>query len=132
MNTKKIVKDILNEMKSTTYYHGTTCHMWNKKQGVHSTLYLTINKNDAENYAYESSSYDEMDDLELCPIIVSINSNVLVSTNVEFFPDWGGLDVNDTWSWKDTLDRYGTFTIDGDIDSIKEFFNVELLKVYTS
>ena len=123
-------------MKKTSniLYHGTSLKQWkeiqrgergNEEKGNDkSSLYLVNDYIDAKNYAYETAASDEYKGSEPQPIICEIDINDLKKLDVVFEPDWGSYNVTDNSTWEDTYNTVGSFSIYGDINSIKGHFKI--------
>lgn len=65
------------------------------------------------------------------PIICSIDFKALCNIKgIEFQPDWGAYGVNDDTTWQETLEKYGSFSIFGDIDKIKPLFKITKVPIF--
>lgn len=116
-------------------YHGTSMKQWNTEHGEESSLYLTNDEHDAENYSYETcASEDEIDEetgevvVHSEPILCTIPMDNLKKLDIEFEPDWGAFGVTDETTWEDTYKSCGCFSILGDIDSIKKHFQIKKIQ----
>lgn len=99
-------------------YHGTSRKAWLQTTYGDGPLYLTNDPKEARSYAYEMSAAEETED----PIVLEIPFTVLQSSDVALEPDWGGHQVDDSWTWEDTLKEFGSIAVSGDIESLKSKF----------
>jgi hypothetical protein len=104
-------------------YHGTSLPQWNLNRNEETSLYLSNDKTDAEIYDYETSSSDESDGIIPEPILCSITMKELENLDVTFDPDFGGNYI-DGQTWEDTYKEYGSFSVYGKIDDIKQHFKI--------
>ena len=119
----KTYENFNNEM----IYHGTSLNSWNRTEDNETSLYLSNNEKDAENYAYETAASDEINELKPEPIVCSITMNQLKNLDLIFEPDWGAYGVTDDSTWEDTYKSSGCFSVFGNIDSIKTHFKIREL-----
>lgn len=138
MHLKSLIRKILKEQfgessNSQMFYHGSSVNFWNENYKGYSHLYLVNDENEAKNYAYETSSYDESNDINPEPIICSISFKTLSNIKeLEFQPDWGAYEVNDETVWQETLEKYGSFCVFGDIEKIKPLFEIIKVPVFNN
>lgn len=122
------MRDIMILVESTiptTLYHGTSTLAWKKTDDA--VLFLTVSRDDAENYASETAIEDVynkygddfMDEngkekpAPSEPIIVTFQmADLLKLTGVEFQPDWGW-DGSDGATWQESIKAVGSFCIAG-------------------
>lgn len=108
-----------------TLYHGTSITSWEHTRDNNSLLYLSNDRKDAMNYAYETAANDEAKGIKPEPILCVIDLNTLENiNNIDFQPDWGGYNVNNSTSWRETFEKFGSFSIWGKIDNIKPLFKI--------
>lgn len=115
----------------TTLYHGTSTIAWKKTD--ETLLYLTVNREDAENYASEAAIQDVyakygddfLDDegkekpAPSQPIIITFLMDDLLKLNgIEFQPDWGWDGAEDA-TWQQSLQAVGSFCVSGFQDAYK-------------
>jgi len=122
----KFIKTYEN-FNNETLYHGTSLDSWNKTENNETSLYLSNNERDSENYAYETSANDESNGLDPKPIVCSITMDQLKNLNLVFEPDWGAYGTTKDSTWEDTYKSSGSFSVYGDIDSIKVHFKIREL-----
>lgn len=102
-----------------TVYHGTNRRVWETKATHGEPLYLTVNRDDAENYAEEAyvSAHDHEDpayfDPEIAPIVVEFNLNDLLALGLEFHPDFGWDGASNDTTWRESLAAVGSFCVTG-------------------
>lgn len=68
---------------------------------------------------------DESHDFKPEPIVCSIPMSELKKLNLDFQPDWGGHGVTEETTWEETYKEFGSFSVYGDIDSIKKHFEIK-------
>jgi len=98
-------------------YHGTSDLRWDKAGP--GTLYLTVNREDAENYADEAAVNDYPEDHEegMAPpstaIIVEFQmTDILALPDAQMSPDWGWGDLHEGATWQDSLAAVGSFCVE--------------------
>lgn len=137
------MREIMNLTESRTLpvevFHGTSDLKW--KMPDAGVLYLTINRDDAENYAdeavvadlYDMYGHDYLDDegnQKPSPskaIIVTFQMRDLTALGIPFFPDWGWVQQHASSAsptWKQSLAEVGSFCIESFTASMKRLGEV--------
>lgn len=98
-------------------YHGTSVEQWTKDNRMPDGLYVTVNKNVAEDYAREWAEEGHT------PLVVTVPLGRLDGMDlgpnletVQQYADmgWEGVTKDpDDLTWRDTLEMNGTFTLTG-------------------
>jgi GNAT superfamily N-acetyltransferase/RNA:NAD 2'-phosphotransferase (TPT1/KptA family) len=107
-------------------FHGTSVYSWAQSY-PEGLLYLTSNLSNAEGYAEEAASNSFSLEEDDKPLVLEIAMKELFKPGVVLGADWNARsDPRDPEpkSWRDTLNRYGTLTVKGDIESLKPKFRV--------
>jgi len=111
----------------TVMYHGTSVRSW-ERHIPEGTLFLTSNSEEALYFALETARHDEHEGRKPEPIVLEIKFSDLRAGSVTLEPDW--LAYNETEespdnpTWEDTLSKFGTFAISGNVEELKEKFRV--------
>ena len=112
------------QTEMSTLYHGTSRPSWRKRRRRPSFLYLASDLADAWLYACEEAARDEERGRAPEPIVLEVDLGVL--TELEFHPDHGGVDGDETADyslpWQESLRRYGGMSVYGLIDRYKSRF----------
>jgi hypothetical protein len=107
-------------------YHGTSerawkgLGRWKRKKSDERILYLVRDLGEAGRYAYETAAADELDGYDQKPLVMAIRFEDL--SGMELHPDYGWVDVTDDSTWQDSLNAVGSFSVVGDIESLKKRF----------
>jgi hypothetical protein len=111
-------------------YHGTSKRLWSQEYGNLSTLYFTINKEDAENYAYEAGVSDQMNGFRPEPILISVQLSDLKKMKMKLESDDGWKEQPLDTTYQQSIDGVGSFTATGNIDKHKHNWDKEILPVH--
>lgn len=98
-------------------YHGTSDTAWARM--VDGTLYLVVDRSDAENYAEEAVIADRDPDREEASphstaiVVEFAMSDILTIDDVEMRPDWGWGGLAQGSTWQDSLNAVGSLCLQG-------------------